>query len=136
MDTGWKTKESWLDFRCGQDIFVFFDASRRALGSTKPPIATSTEGEAAGFTFTIIWFISWDLRSCGILRSVELHFLTDVSGQPIGPSLNGQAAQEESAETSVINCNSPLRGGSLHSRVVYTWINKDINTEQLANNSL
>ena len=36
--------------------------------------------------------------SFGILRSVELRFCTDVSGQTIGPIYKGQAAQEDSQE--------------------------------------
>ena len=38
----------------------------------------------------------WDLRSSGILRSVEWQFCTDVSRQPIGPIFKGQDVQEES----------------------------------------
>ena len=34
-----------------------------------------------------------DLRSSGILRSVEWYFCTDVSGQPIGPIFKGQQVQ-------------------------------------------
>jgi hypothetical protein len=37
----------------------------------------------------------WDQRSFGILRSVEWYFHIDVSGQPIGPIIKGQAVQEE-----------------------------------------
>jgi len=40
----------------------------------------------------------WDLRSFGILHSVEWQFATDVSGQPIGPIFKGQAVQEECQE--------------------------------------
>ena len=64
--------------------------------------------------------------SFGILRSVEWQFLTDVSGQPVGPIFKGQAVQEEflhyswtawplkigpisCAETSVPNYHSTLR---------------------------
>ena len=36
----------------------------------------------------------WDLQSSGILRSAEKWFLTDVSGQPIGPIVQGQETQE------------------------------------------
>jgi len=36
---------------------------------------------------------SWNLRSFGILRSVEWYFLTDVSGQPIGPIFKSQIVQ-------------------------------------------
>ena len=32
-----------------------------------------------------------DLRSSGMLRSADLCLVTDVSGRPIGPSINGQA---------------------------------------------
>jgi hypothetical protein len=37
----------------------------------------------------------WDLRSPGILRSVEWWFRTNVSGQPICPISKGQEIQEE-----------------------------------------
>ena len=36
---------------------------------------------------------SWYLRSSGLLRSVQLQFLTDVSGQSIGPIFKGQVVQ-------------------------------------------
>jgi hypothetical protein len=67
----------------------------------------------------------WDLRSSGILRSVEWQFCTEVSGQPIGPIFTGQDFQKESLscwiswplkmgpigcpETSVQNYQSTLR---------------------------
>jgi hypothetical protein len=35
------------------------------------------------------------MGSFRILRNVELYFLTDVSGKPIGPFFKGQALQEE-----------------------------------------
>jgi len=35
------------------------------------------------------------MRSFGILRGIEWHFLKDVSGQPIGPILEGQAVEKE-----------------------------------------
>ena len=73
------------------------------------------------------------MRSCAILRSVELKFLTDVSGRPIGHIFKAQAAQEEFPETSVRKCNSPLRNRNLKSRL---WINKEVDTEACADNSL
>jgi hypothetical protein len=39
------------------------------------------------------------VRSSGILRSVEWHFCSIVSGQPIGPIFKGQAFQEENRLT-------------------------------------
>jgi hypothetical protein len=36
------------------------------------------------------------MRSAAILRRVEWLFLTDVSGQPLGPILKGKKIQEES----------------------------------------
>jgi hypothetical protein len=36
------------------------------------------------------WYIIQDLRSSGILRSVEEYFHVDVSGPPIDPILKGQ----------------------------------------------
>jgi hypothetical protein len=35
-----------------------------------------------------------DLRSFGVLRSVEWFFRTDVSGQSVGPIVKGQAVHE------------------------------------------
>ena len=40
-----------------------------------------------------------DLHSCGILRSVERKFLTDVSGQPIGPIFKCQESGLISGKT-------------------------------------
>jgi hypothetical protein len=40
-------------------------------------------------------YLFWELRSPGILRSVEWQFRTDVSGQPVGPIFKGQAVKEE-----------------------------------------
>jgi hypothetical protein len=39
------------------------------------------------------WY-RWDLRSSGMLRSVEWQFCTDVSGHPMGPNFKGQEVQE------------------------------------------
>jgi hypothetical protein len=36
----------------------------------------------------------WDLRSSGMLRSIDWYLVTDVSGQPIGPIFRGQAVQD------------------------------------------
>ena len=70
-----------------------------------------------------------------LLRSVDWYFVTDVSGQPIGPILNGQAVliledgTDRFPETSATNYHSTLpkipedqiphlhRGGSLKSKV-------------------
>ena len=38
---------------------------------------------------------SWNLRFSGMLRSIYLYYVTNVSGQPIGPIFKGQAVQEE-----------------------------------------
>jgi hypothetical protein len=35
------------------------------------------------------------LRSSDVLRSVDWQFVTDVSGQPVGPISRGLAAQED-----------------------------------------
>jgi len=40
----------------------------------------------------------WVLRSFGILRSVDWYFLTDVTGQPVGPNSKGQVVKEECYE--------------------------------------
>jgi hypothetical protein len=43
-----------------------------------------------------MYFIAkWDLRSSGILRSVEWEFCTEVSRQPIGPIFKGQEVNLE-----------------------------------------
>jgi hypothetical protein len=34
---GWTTKKSWFDCRYGKGIYLFFKASRPALGTTQPP---------------------------------------------------------------------------------------------------
>jgi hypothetical protein len=36
-----------------------------------------------------------DLRSSGVLRSVDWQVVTDVSGQPLGPTCKGQAVQQD-----------------------------------------
>jgi len=54
----------------------------------------------------------WDLPSFGILRSVYWQFITDVSGQPIGPIFKGSPLEVGSigcSETLVRNYNSALR---------------------------
>jgi len=38
------------------------------------------------------------MRSSEMLRSVDWQFVTDVSGQPIGPIFEGQAVPEECLE--------------------------------------
>jgi hypothetical protein len=59
--------------------------------------------------------LSWDLRSSGVLRSVEWQSFTDVSGERIGPIFKGQEVQEEKMrpihcpETSVKDYHSTLR---------------------------
>jgi hypothetical protein len=40
------------------------------------------------------------LRSCGMLRGFGMYFVTDVSGQPIGPMLKEEFVQEEISWTS------------------------------------
>ena len=42
--------------------------------------------------------IMWDLHSSEIVRSIECQLLTDISGQPISPSFNGQEIQERERE--------------------------------------
>jgi len=39
----------------------------------------------------LAFFWGWDLRCFGIVRSVEWYFVTDVSGQTIGPIFKDQA---------------------------------------------
>ena len=46
----------------------------------------------------------WDLRSSEILRSEEWQFLTDVSGQPIRPSVKGQKEIPWPLKTGPIRC--------------------------------
>jgi hypothetical protein len=70
----------------------------------------------------------WDLRSSGILRSLEWHFLADFSGQPIDPICKGQEASIGCSKLSVWNYHfaqwnppeefrlSLHRGGNLESR--------------------
>ena len=49
--------------------------------------------------------LKWDLRSFGILRRVEWQFVTDVSGQPIGPL---KIVERVCPETSVTNYHPAL----------------------------
>ena len=49
-----------------------------------------------------------DLHSFGILHSVELQFLTDVSGQPIGPHL-----QESSLKMGQVGCPKRRQEGTV-----------------------
>jgi len=44
-----------------------------------------------------------DFRSSGMLSSVFWQLLTDVSGQPIGPILKGQAVQEDGTDKLSLN---------------------------------
>jgi hypothetical protein len=44
-----------------------------------------------------------DFRSYGILRSVFRELLTDVSGQPIGSIVKGQAVQEDGTDKLSLN---------------------------------
>jgi hypothetical protein len=39
--------------------------------------------------------VNLDLRSSGMLCSVDWQLFTDVSGQPVGPMCKGQAIQEQ-----------------------------------------
>jgi hypothetical protein len=48
-------------------------------------------------TLVAYWIIK-DLRSFGLLRSVDWLLVTNVSEQPIGPIVKGQAVQEEFQE--------------------------------------
>jgi hypothetical protein len=50
-----------------------------------------------------------DLRSSGIVRSVEWYLCTDVSRQPIGPSLRVKIGPIGCPETSVHNYHITLR---------------------------
>ena len=44
------------------------------------------------FSTSVVYVLPWDPRSSGMLCSVDWYSVADVSGQPIGPILKGQAA--------------------------------------------
>jgi hypothetical protein len=48
--------------------------------------------------FRLPRWCKWDLHCSGILCSIDWRFVTDISGQPIGPIFKGQAVQEECQE--------------------------------------
>jgi hypothetical protein len=71
-------------------------SARLLLAFSRWPLAVSAISmwEYRLFTYAARHSIC-DLRSFGILlRSVEWHLITDVWGQPIRPTLNGQAVLE------------------------------------------
>ena len=88
-------------------------------------------------TFLVVTKVSrWDLRCSGMLHSVTLQLVTDVSGQPVGTIFKCEAVWPLKIgpigwpETSVTNCKSTMHniseerrfrsrcGGSLKSRIV------------------
>ena len=62
-----------------------------------------------------------DLYSSGILHSIQLQFLTDVSGQPIGPIFKGQEIRHHKLRNIPHERRTHLhRGGWLKSRITHT----------------
>jgi hypothetical protein len=66
---------------------------------------TVTINSFKGQLIYVIFFIwlpqqcNWNLRSSGILRSVDWYLFTNVSGQPIGPIFKGQVSHKISSWT-------------------------------------
>jgi len=67
----------------------------------------------------------WDLRSFGILSSVEWQFLTDVLGQPLESILKGQVLQD-GTDRLPRNYHSTLRKIPKE-RTSETWVTKHCN---------
>ena len=62
-----------------------------------------------------------DLHASRILRSVQVQFLTDVSGQPIGPIFKGQEIRHQSLRNIPHERRTHLnRGGWLKSGIIHT----------------
>jgi hypothetical protein len=74
-----------------------------SLSRYQSPVNCSSRKVDGNFTHKVKY--CWDLRSSGMLRSIDWLLVADVSEQPICPIFNGQAVQE----TSVTNYQATLR---------------------------
>jgi hypothetical protein len=76
------------------DAHISFPAVKYGA-SAKHPLPSRPEPKIAVYHHTHSRLQQWDLRSSGMLRSVDLQVVNDVSEQPIGPIFKGQAVQED-----------------------------------------